>query len=88
MKMVLFELIETLHVSQINCSFNKCYLKWFLLYGAVSHYFYSIIFYFDTCSKLMALIIFLSLIVFNYLDCKLEPCKLCYSKIKKLLCIL
>jgi hypothetical protein len=62
MEVALFELLETLHVSQINCSFSRCYLKWFLLYDAVFHYFYSVIFYFDTCSKLVALVIFF---VFN-----------------------
>jgi len=61
MTVVLFGLLVTffLCVSQINCSFNKCYLKWFLLCDAVFHFFYSVIFYFDTCSKLVVLIIIL-----------------------------
>ena len=52
-----------LRVSQINCSFNKCYLKLFLLYDAAFHYFYLINFIL-TCSKLLVLIIFL---FFNYI---------------------
>jgi len=58
MMVVSFGLLVTfcLRVSQIKCSFNKCYLKWFLQYDAVFHFFYSVIFYFDTCSKLVVLI--------------------------------